>query len=429
MISVAELQTAIFQRIEHYLAQDNPLNQRAKISLPLLQSLGHILAQDIIAGFDIPGQAISAMDGFAFNLQKSDSNQPFTIIGESGAGNPFTGNIAPQQGVRIFTGAVVPSDFDTVVMQEDVDFEHQATIPYAMRIAPTANLSVGKHIRQQGEEIRQHDVVLTQGKRLNPSDISLLANLGMAEVTVYAPLSVALIATGDELLPVGTPLPSLAHIYNSNTPTLQALLAPLPITIQDFGIVADDLTALKATFSQALMTADVIITTAGVSVGDYDYLTTLIAELGQINQYKVAMKPGKPFVFGELRKPSGNVLYFGLPGNPLSTVVGCMQFIQPALWHMAGTSESEIPKPLLLNATLTADVKKTVGRQDYQRAIMHPNSSNGQGNITVTPLASQDSHRVHQLTQANCLMILPSESTGAKAGETVTVQPFPWAFG
>lgn len=428
MISVTQLQTAIFERIQRYNQQNNPLEKRAKVTLPLLQSLGHVLAQDSIAPFDVPRQPLSSMDGFAVNLAKSDRTLPFTIIGESCAGKPFLDEILPQQGVRIFTGAVVPIDCDTVVMQEDTDFAFNKAEHYSIHITSNVHPEIGQYVRQQGEEIRQYDSVLIQGKRLNPTDINLLANLGIAEVVVFAPLMVGIFATGDELIELGKNLPTPAHIYNGNTPSLQALLAKMPIVIKDYGIIPDDLEATRQAMQLAVMECDVIISSAGVSVGDYDFLTTVVNELGQINHYKVAMKPGKPFVFGEFTQQLGqykkSVLYFGLPGNPLSTVVGCMQFVQPALWQMTGASEDEIPKPLLLNATLTADVKKAVGRQDYQRAIMQ----NRKGKIEVTPLTHQDSHRIRQLSVANCFLILPSDSTGAKTGDTVLVQPFPWAF-
>lgn len=440
MISVTELQTAIFQRIEQYNHSDNSLSQRATLTLPLLQSLGHILAVDSVAPFDVPRQPLSAMDGFAFNFANSDVTQAFNVIGESCAGKPFLGKLQPNQAVRIFTGAVVPADCDTVVIQENTDFNlhnnlalNKGTKGYTFLISVPITCQAGKNIRQQGEEIRQDDIVLPKGKRLNPTDITLLANLGFSEVQVFASLMVGILATGDELIELGEKLPTPAHIYNGNTPSLQALLAKMPIVIKDYGIIPDDLVATRNAVAQAISECDVILSSAGVSVGDYDFLTTVVSELGQINQYKVAMKPGKPFVFGEFSKAqtpqptqgSKSVLYFGLPGNPLSAVVGCMQFIVPALWQMTGASDSEIPTPLLLNATLTADIKKVAGRQDYQRAIM----SKVNGEIQVVPLASQDSHRIRQLSIANCFLILASESTGANAGDMVVVQPFPWAFG
>lgn len=428
MITVETLKTAIFERCQRYLA-DFPLASRQTCNLPLLAANNAVLAEAIQAGFDIPRQNLSAMDGFAFTKGSNISeNATFEIVGESGAGKPFTGLVAVGQGVRIFTGAVVPSDCDTVVMQENTNFSDiqnglDKTKPYPITLTQTAK--VGANIRKQGEEVQAGETVLTVGKRLNPSDISLLANLGVASVMVAEPLTVGLIATGDELVNLGEPLTELAQIYNSNTPTLKTLLKELPITLKDYGIVPDNLELTRQTVQQAIDECDVVISSAGVSVGDYDYLTTVVGELGKINHYKVAMKPGKPFIFGEFEQKDKTVLYFGLPGNPLSTIVCCLNFVKPALWQLAGVAQEDIPKPLKLIATTTHDIKKVVGRQDYQRAIF---CQNDEGVISVTPLSAQDSHRVKQLSQANCLLVLAKDNAGVMAGETVTIEPFYWNF-
>ena len=244
MISVQDLKSAITERCQQYLAE-HPLNQRATQTLPLLQAKNHILAQDITASFDIPRQNLSAMDGYAFAKGSELAERTaLTIVGESVAGKAFDGTLKAGQGVRIFTGAVVPSDCDTVVMQENTNFNDikdsiDKTQRYAITLTKTATVS--SNIRYQGEEVQTGETVLTIGKRLNPTDISLLANLGVAQVSVFAPLTVGIIATGDELVQVGEPLTHLAKIYNSNTPTLKSLLHELPIIIKDYGIVADTL--------------------------------------------------------------------------------------------------------------------------------------------------------------------------------------------
>lgn len=430
MITVDELKDAIHQRVTAYLNNENPLTKRSTQTLNLIDSLGHVLAEPIKASFDIPRQNLSVMDGFA--IAKGSDLQAQTainIIGESCAGTPFGDHLRPNQGVRIFTGAVVPDDCDTVVMQEHTnlaELKASATIakhqPYTITLMQAINR--GTDIRYQGEEVQTDETVLDIGKRINPTDISLLASLGIAQLKVFAPLKVGIIASGDELVTIGIPLQRLAQIYNSNTPTLKALLTPLPVTIHDYGIIPDNLEQTRQTITQAVSECDVIISSAGVSVGDYDFLTTVIAELGKINHYKVAMKPGKPFVFGEFtRSNTANVLYFGLPGNPLSTVVGCLQFILPALWQLAGVISTDQPKTLQLNAITTHPLKKVAGRQDYQRAIFHQQAD---GSYQVTPLSAQESHRIKQLSQANCLIVLPKDNTGVQAGEIVTIEPFSW---
>lgn len=246
--------------------------------------------------------------------------------------------------------------------------------------------------------------LLTAGKRLNPADISLLANLGVDKVDIYKPLIVGLLATGDELVALGEPLNSLAQIYNSNTPTLKSMLSGLPVIIHDYGIIPDDLDKTTAAVTEAMHDCDVLISTAGVSVGDYDFLTTVIEKLGQINHYKVAMKPGKPFVFGELSKDLDKpVLYFGLPGNPLSTVVGTLQLIIPALWRLSGVRTNDLPMTLKVHATLQDNIKKSVGRKDFQRGVL---SQDDNGNLQVTSFANQQSHRIKQLSNANSLIVL-----------------------
>ena len=189
--------------------------------------------------------------------------------------------------------------------------------------------------------------------------------MGYDEIEVFSPLRIGLIATGDELVSIGQPLSDLAQIYNSNTPTLKALLRKLPIIIKDYGIVKDVFDETYEVVKRAIEECDIIISSAGVSVGDYDFLTEVVRSLGKINHYKVAMKPGKPFVFGEFAADARKVLYFGLPGNPLSTVVGCINFVRPALWQALGAIDA--PLTLHLPAITTANIKKSVGRREYQR--------------------------------------------------------------
>ena len=428
MITVEALKGAITERITAYNEQDLPFAKRATETRDLLASQNHILATDIVSPFDVPRQNLSAMDGYGIAKGSIlEQGTSIDIVGESQAGSPFSGKLQPGQGVRIFTGAVVPSDCDTVVMQENTNFADtkdsiDKSQTYAIELTQAAK--VNSNIRKQGEEIEEGEVVLEAGKRLNPADISLLANLGVAKVEVYKPITVGILATGDELVAVGEPLQTLAQIYNSNTPTLKSMFAHLPVVIQDYGIIPDQLEVTKKAVRSAMQECDVLISTAGVSVGDYDFLTTVIEELGQINHYKVAMKPGKPFVFGELTESLDvPVLYFGLPGNPLSSVVGSLQFIIPALWRLSGINEAEIPKSLTLTASLVNDVKKSPGRADFQRGIF---SQNAAGEYVVSTAGKQDSHRIKQLSLANCLIVLPKDSGSLVAGDKVTIQPFPW---
>ena len=429
MITVEVLKGAITERINAYNEQDLPFTKRAIEIRDLLVSQNHILATDIVSPFDVPRQNLSAMDGYAIATGSTlEQGKIIQIIGESQAGSAFTGTLQAGQGVRIFTGAVVPSDCDTVVMQENTNFAEikdsiDKSQAYDIELIQAAK--VDRNIRKQGEEIESGEVVLQAGKRLNPADISLLANLGLATVDIYKPLVVGILATGDELVKVGEPLQTLAQIYNSNTPTLKSMFADMPVVINDYGIIPDHLELTKKAILSAMQECDVLISTAGVSVGDYDFLTTVIEELGQINHYKVAMKPGKPFVFGELTQGlEVPVLYFGLPGNPLSSVVGSLQFIIPALWQLSGVAQEDMPMTLTVTATLSNDVRKSPGRADFQRGIL---SQDETGQYVVSTAGKQDSHRIKQLSLANCLIVLPKDSGNVSAGEEVLVQPFPWS--
>ena len=433
MITLEALQQAITERIERYNQTDFPVSKRRVQTIDLLECQNHILAEDISSPFNIPRQNVSAMDGYSIAAGSAlDADTSIEIVGESQAGSPYTGKLTAGQGVRIFTGAVVPDDGDTVIMQENTNFaEIRESIdksqPYHITLTQAAKAD--DNIRKQGEEIAEGEVVLQKGKRLNPADISLLANLGVAKVKVYQPLKVGVMATGDELVAVGQPLQSLAQIYNSNTPTLKTLLAGLPVTIEDYGIIPDNLEQTIATVTTAMNECDVLLSSAGVSVGDYDFLTTVIEQLGKINHYKVAMKPGKPFVFGELLGDSDNklakpVLFFGLPGNPLSTLVGTLQLVIPSLWRLSGVSADDMPMVRTVQATLDNDVRKSAGRKDFQRGVLAQNSD---GSFTVKAFSKQQSHRIKQLSQANCLIVLAKDNGNLAAGESVTVQPFPWS--
>ena len=428
MITMEALQTAIKLRIDSYNNNDFPLLTRVLNTCELLDSRNQILAQEIHSTFDMPRQNLSAMDGYAIaHGSEISKDSTIQIIGESQAGSAYTGELTAGQGVRIFTGAVVPDSCDTVVMQENTNFAAirdsiDKSQPYTVKLSQTAQID--SNIRKQGEEIESGEAVLKVGKRLNAADISLLANLGVSQVKVFQPLTVGLLATGDELVAVGNELTSLAQIYNSNTPTLKSMLTDLPVTIRDYGIIPDNLAQTTAAVHKAMQDCDVLISTAGVSVGDYDFLTTVIEQLGQINHYKVAMKPGKPFVFGELNQDIAKpVLYFGLPGNPLSTVVGALQFVIPALWQMSGASVSERPMQLSVKATLTNDIKKSVGRKDFQRGILTQNDA---GSYQVECFSGQQSHRIKQLSRANCFVVLDKDSGNVASGDSVIVQPFPW---
>lgn len=389
---------AALTRIIHQL---HPVQETETIDLP--EALDRVLAFPITAPINVPAGDNSAMDGYAVRAQ--DYHGELTVIGESLAGHPFAGAITQGQAVRIMTGALMPTGADAVVMQENVQ-RHNDQLSIIHVPEP------GENIRYAGEDIKLGSQILMAGRCLSALDIGLLASLGLTQVTVKRHLRVALLTTGDELLSTGC-APEAGKIYDSNRPLLAALLTRLPVTLRDLGIIADDLTALRTAFTTAMQWADVVISTGGVSVGDADYTKEVLAELGEIDFWKIAMKPGKPFAFGRL----GRGWFFGLPGNPVSTAVTYHQLVVPGLRYLAG--EKPTPQPTLL-AVAGHSLKKQPGRTDFQRGILSINN----GVNTVVSAGLQSSGVLSTLTQANCYICLESERGSVAVGESVTVIPF-----
>ena len=403
---VHELQTLIYDKIADH---PQPLETE---TVPVAAAVGRVLAQDIVSAVNIPPADISAMDGYALQ-SAANAGSEWAVVGESVAGQAFSGCLLKGACVRIMTGAVVPDDCNTVIIQENVSLSDG-------RITLAKDVSEGANIRRKGEEIAVGDTVLTAGRILREADIMLLAALGYGEVPVHRKIRVALLSSGNELLEPGEPDTGRAdQIYDSNRAMLAARLARLPVEIIDFKQVGDDLEDILHVFDEVIRTADVLITTGGVSVGDYDFMRTAVERVGSVHHYKVALKPGKPFVFGRMMK----TWFFGMPGNPVSGFVGFDIFLKAALWQICGAAD--IPEPLRFQAVLSAPVKKNHSRTDIQRGIIERQAD---GTWHARPCGSQDSHRILQVSRANAYLVIPAESGSLEAGESVTVQPFADAF-
>lgn len=403
---VHELQALIRDKIAaHPLAVESE-------SVPVAAAVGRVLAQDIVSAVNLPPADISAMDGYALPAAAAAGSE-WAVAGESVAGQAFSGCLLEGACVRIMTGAVVPADCNTVIVQENVQFENG-------RIRIEKDVAAGANIRRKGEEVAVGDVVLTAGRILREADIMLLAALGLGEVPVHRKIRVALLSSGNELLEPGEPNNGRAdQIYDSNRAMLAARLSQLPVEIIDFKQVDDDLEDVLHVFDEAVRAADVLITTGGVSVGDYDFMRTAVERVGSVHHYKVALKPGKPFVFGRMMK----TWFFGMPGNPVSGFVGFDIFLKAALWQICGAAD--IPQPLRFNAVLSEPVTKNHSRTDIQRGIIERQAD---GTWHARPCGSQDSHRILQVSRANAYLVIPAESGSLEAGESVTVQPFTDAF-
>jgi len=378
--------------------------------LSLRQALERVLDEDIRSPRDVPPFTNAAMDGYA--LRGADLPQSgeavFTLVGKAFAGHPFSGTVGVGEAVRIMTGAPLPEGADTVIMQERVE------VLAGGRIRVHAGHRAGENVRQAGEDIAAGAVVLSRGRRLQPADLGLLASLGIAEVRCRRRPRVAIFSTGDELRPLGTPL-GPGEIYDSNRYTLHALLTRMGAEVLDLGAVPDDRAALGEALRSAADEADALITSGGVSVGEADYVKGLLEELGEVHFWKLAMKPGRPLAFGQLRR----CYFFGLPGNPVSVAATFYQFVAPALRRLAG----EAPRaPLSLRAVTLETLKKRPGRMDFQRGILESDET---GRLTVRSTGNQGSHVLSSMSRANCFIVLDQEQGDVPAGTEVTVQYLP----
>jgi len=378
-------------------------------SRSLHDALGCVLAEDVIATIDVPLHTNAAVDGYALHGDDLDTNGAarLSVTGKALAGTPFAGTAGRGECVQVMTGAVMPVGTDTVVMQEDCVSEGKS-----IRVA--AGQQHGQNVRRAGEDLARGSAVLTTGMRLLSAHIGVLASLGLSEVRVHRPLRAAIVATGDELRSVGQSLAE-GQIYDSNRYTLNAMLRRLGISLIDMGIVEDHPDALQAAFTSAAREADVVITTGGVSVGDADYVRLVLEKLGRVQFWKIAMKPGRPFAFGQL----GNALFFGLPGNPVAAMVTFYQLVQPALLRLGG--ESCPPPPIGFRVPCRTRLRKQPGRTEYIRAVLETDEH---GQTAVRSLHRQGSGILTSMALANCFIVLPHEGGPVEAGDLVTVQPF-----
>ena len=373
--------------------------------VPVRDALGRILAEAVLSPVDVPNHTNSAMDGYA--LAASDLGiEKLAVIGTAWAGRAYPTVVSAGQCVRIMTGAVIPEGCDTVVMQEHVESSDNH-----IRIAP--GQKAGQHVRQAGEDLAAGALALAAGRRMQPSDLGLAASLGIGELRVLRKPRVAFFSNGDELRSIGEPL-ALGEVYDSNRYTLHGMLTRLAVDFIDLGVVPDDRTRIRDTLLHGASMADVVITSAGASVGEADYVKDILDEIAEVNFWKLAMKPGRPLSFGRI----GEALFFGLPGNPVSVMVTFYQFVLPALRRLMGEKACE---PLRLPARTLNRLKKKPGRTEYQRGYLVQDEH---GELTVSTTGDQGSGVLSSMSQANCFIVMDMDSMGAQAGETVTVEPF-----
>ena len=392
--------------LQKIIASVTPVTGTEVVLIP--QALGRVLAADFIATMNVPPAANSAMDGYA--VHSSDipptGTHELTLVGKSLAGKPYASTVPRGSCVRILTGAVLPDGTDTVIMQENV-------VVTGDRVTLDARTVKGDNVRPIGEDCKCGAVLLSAGSLLTPAALGVIASMGIAEIAVTRKLKIAVFMTGDELRTAGETL-APGQIYDSNRYTLHGMLTRIGADILDLGIIRDDRQAIEQALLTAANSADAIITSGGVSVGDADLVREVVEKLGMINFWKVAMKPGRPLAFGKIN----NAWFFGLPGNPVSTMATFYLFVQPALQRLSGQTPTA---PVTMKVPCTSILKKRPGRLEYQRGIL---SRNPNGELTVTKTGAQGSGILSSMTQANCFIVLPIENDGVMAGETVEVVPF-----
>ena len=383
--------------------------------LPIRSALGRVLARDIVSAINVPASDNSAMDGYA--LRGSDlAAQGDTVLASIGtgfAGQQFNGAVQPGQCVRIMTGAVMPAGLDTVVPQEFVKVDGERVQ------VPAGVVRAGDNRRLAGEDLARGDAALRTGRLLRPADLGLLASLGQAEVPVLRRLRVAFFSTGDELRSLGEPLDA-GCVYDSNRYTLWGMLQRLGVEVLDLGVVRDDPVALAQTFKHAAANADAVITSGGVSVGEADHTKQVMAQLGDVLFWRIAMRPGRPMAIGRINAGNGGpgAILFGLPGNPVAVMVTFYAFVRDALLAMSGAAANPLP---MLRAASTEAIRKKPGRTEYQRGIV---TRAADGSCQVTLTGSQGSGILRSMSEANGLVVLHHEQGSVAAGELVDVLPF-----
>ncbi len=384
-------------------------------TVAIREALDQVLAADLLSPINVPAHDNSAMDGYAFNgncIQNAEITE-LKMIGTAYAGKAFNGSCAPGECVRIMTGAVMPQNCDTVLVQEN------ATVNGDQISFPPGAVKAGDNRRLAGEDLTIGKPALPAGKVLRPADLGLLASLGIAEISVRRKLRVAFFSTGDELRSLGQPLDE-GCVYDSNRYTLYGMLTRLRfIELLDMGVVHDSPEALEQAMLQAMEQADVIVTSGGVSVGEADYTKHVMEKLGSVNFWKIAMRPGRPMAFGQIHnKANGDSAYlFGLPGNPVAVMVTFYAFVRDALFKLANANPLPVP---MLNAKLVQNVRKRPGRTEYQRARLVMED----GVLVAHLTGSQGSGILRSMSESDGLLVLEHEQGDLKAGDTVLALPF-----
>ncbi|MCS0035931.1 bifunctional molybdopterin-guanine dinucleotide biosynthesis adaptor protein MobB/molybdopterin molybdotransferase MoeA [Vibrio alginolyticus] len=366
---------------------------------------GRVLAEHIVSPVNVPQYTNSAMDGYAIRSDDVDRDS-YQVVAEVMAGHAYDQPLEVGQAVKIMTGAPTPRNGDTVVMRE------QATQEGDKVTFNGANIKAGQNVRQAGEDLAIGSDVFTAGTRLASPEMGMIASLGFGEANVFRKLKVAVFSTGDEVQAPGTEQKANS-IYDSNRFTIMGMLEKLGCEILDFGILEDNEQLMIEALENASAQADVVMTSGGVSVGDADYIKLALDKLGQIDFWRINMRPGRPLAFGQIN----NKPFFGLPGNPVAVMVSFINFVEPALRKMQGEQGW---KPLKVNAIATENLRSRQGRTEFSRGIYELDNT---GRLTVRTTGKQGSGILRSMSEANCLIEISPAIDTVKAGESVTIIP------
>lgn len=394
---------------------------------PILDCLGQVLAEDVYSTIDIPPLDNSAMDGFALQAEDTrgaseSSPRLLAVVGEVAAGSMPTKEVGPGTAVRIMTGAPLPEGADAVVKFEDTDeVDRKSSTADLSQIGILCEAKKGLNVRRRGEDIARGNLVIQEGTVLRPQEIGVLASLGLSTALVIRRPIVAILATGDELTGVDQPLPP-GNIHDSNTYTIAAEVSRYGGIPGILGIGRDSVESINEKIEEGL-DADMLITSGGVSKGDYDMVKDVLAEHGEIGFWTVCMKPGKPIAFGVIEQIKGSkkrkVPHLGLPGNPVSSMITFEQFARPTILKMIG--KKVLAKPTI-RAIIEGDITNTDGRRVFARVMVTRRSGQYYASLT----GRQGSGILTSMVRANGLAVIPESSRGVKAGDMVEVQMLDW---
>jgi molybdopterin molybdotransferase len=417
MISVEEAQ-------ERLLSHVSVLGEE---EVSILDALGQVLADDLRSAINVPPLDNSAMDGYALRAKDTSSAQQgsprlLRVIGTVAAGSVTDMEVVPGTAIRIMTGAPIPKGADSVVRFEDTDETARQRGGPISEIGICVAAKQGQNIRPAGEDISEGTMVLPAGTIIRPAEVGVLASLGRGTISVIRRPVVAIVATGNELVEAGQPLP-LGKIYNSNSYSVAALVRRYSGIPQVLGIALDSKDSLVATLRRGL-DADMLITSGGVSVGDYDIVKEVLAQEGEIGFWRVRMKPGKPLAFGQIKGvdktgASRTITHLGLPGNPVSSMVTFEMFARPAILKMMG--KRNLAKPTI-EAMLEDRILNKDGRRVFTRAIVEKR----EGRYFARLTGRQGSGVLTSMSLANGLVIVPEDVAEVKPGATVRVMMLDW---